>query len=119
MTRMSRRRLGTLLGATLLAAPPMGRLAAHAGPRTVRVEIRSFRFDPEHLTVRVGDTVQWLNRDLAPHTATEVDGDRDTGRIDRGGTGRITFEGAGDFDYHCAFHPHMRGRITVVGPPRA
>lgn len=97
----------------------MGRLAAQGGPQTLRVEIRSFRFDPDHLTIRTGDTVEWLNRDLAPHTATEIDGARDTGRIDRGGTGRITFEQAGDFDYFCAFHPHMRGRITVAESPRA
>ena len=118
MTDVSRRQLGALLGATLLAAP-LNRLTAHEGPHAHRITIRSFAFDPDSLTIRAGATVEWLNDDIAPHTATETHGARDTGRIDHGGTGRITFERPGVFDYHCAFHPHMRGRIDVTEPPRA
>jgi plastocyanin len=34
-----------------------------------QVEIRSFAFAPPRLEVHAGDTVEFTNRDFAPHTA--------------------------------------------------
>jgi plastocyanin len=113
----SRRQFGILMGTTLLAATSVGRATAHNGPHTVNVSIKAFKFDPADLTVRVGDTVEWTNQDIAPHTATAKVGDWDTGRLARGDSGSVTFETPGEYDYVCAFHPRMAGRIVVSAQP--
>jgi len=43
----------------------------NASTKTVTVVIRGFKFDPETVTVNQGDTVEWKNEDIVPHTATE------------------------------------------------
>jgi plastocyanin len=37
------------------------------------VSISGFKFQPDTLTVHVGDTVQWKNSDIVPHTVTATD----------------------------------------------
>jgi len=46
--------------------------SGNAQSRMVSVVIRGFRFDPETVTVNQGDTVEWKNDDIVPHTATEA-----------------------------------------------
>ena len=102
---------GALLGAAvaLQAATPAGR--AHDGPHTHRVLIEDFAFVPAELTVRAGDIVEWVNADLAPHTATSDYWD--TGALESGQVGAVVIETAGVIAYLCAYHPHMRGTIAV------
>ncbi|MEO1000591.1 MAG: hypothetical protein AAFW69_08335, partial [Pseudomonadota bacterium] len=59
--------------------------------------------------------VAWTNTDVVPHTATAGDGSWDTGALSRGEAGEVTFAVEGRFDYLCAFHPMMTGRIVVLG----
>lgn len=102
---------GVLLGAAGLAmlAP-----AAIASSRHHRVTIQRFRFEPASLTIRPGDTVEWVNLDIAPHTAT-AKGERpwDTGRLRRNDTAKLVFPEAGRWSYICAYHPQMRAEIIV------
>ena len=51
-------------GGFVLAAVPKG-------PQTHTVAIRELKFQPAVLTVKVGDTVEWKNDDIVPHTATD------------------------------------------------
>ena len=80
------------------------------------VRIASFRFEPTVLTVTPGTVVKWTNEDSAPHTATMRDGNGsfDTGRLDGGESGEITFDTVGTFEYICTYHPGMEGRIVVA-----
>jgi len=96
---------------TLTVLPRAAR--THEGTHEIAVSIARFTFDPDRIEIFVGDSVTWTNEDLALHTATAEDGAWDTGALDRGGTGRITFETAGEHRYFCAFHPHMRGAVLV------
>ncbi|MEQ9813298.1 MAG: cupredoxin family copper-binding protein [Azospirillaceae bacterium] len=93
----------------------MQQAAAHDGPHTHRVHIEDFAFVPATITVRPGDTVEWINDDIAPHTATAGDGSWDTGLLSTGSVGSIVIgaDTTGRIDYICAFHPHMRGVIVV------
>lgn len=77
------------------------------------VEISNFKFSPPTLTVKVGDKVTWTNRDSVGHTATADDGSFDTGILDQGKSGTVTFDKAGTFGYYCVPHPKMRGTIIV------
>ena len=47
--------------------------AGPGGPARHRVAMHGVRFDPDSLVVAVGDTVEWDNRDLVPHTSTAED----------------------------------------------
>ncbi len=80
------------------------------------VGIVDFTYDPDPLTVAVGDTVTWTNEDDFAHTVTSKDeGPLDSGDIDGGGTFEATFDTAGTFSYVCAIHPNMNGDVEVMG----
>lgn len=111
MTSLTRRHL--LLAAA--ASPALMALPGHAGAATHDVAISGMAFAPATITIAAGDTIRWTNSDGAPHTATFAGGAPDTGRLNRGDSAELTFEQPGTFDYVCAFHPGMRGRVIVNG----
>jgi plastocyanin len=84
----------------------------------VSVTIVNFAFMPTPLTIPVGTTVVWTNQDAAPHTATSDPGSAftfDTGMLEKGQSGKVTFTQAGTFTYYCIVHPDMHGMVTVTG----
>lgn len=91
---------------------PQTPVVVEAGETTV--EIRDFDFFPRDLTVQAGTQVSWVNRDSAPHDATDVDGDWATALLRRGDSDSVTFESPGDYEYLCTVHPDMRAIISVV-----
>lgn len=119
LTHPTRRGFGRGLGAALSLAGLPGLLRAHDGRHEVKVGIARFTFDPARIEVLVGDSITWTNTDLAPHTATAEGGAWDTGTVERGAQGRITFDRPGEFPYFCAYHPHMKGVVTVRPRPGA
>jgi plastocyanin len=95
---------GVVLAAGLIAAPV---LAANRS-----VTIAGFAFSPATVTVSVGDRVTWRNDDDTTHTATSGSA-WSTGDIAPGSSKSITFTRAGTYDYICAIHPTMTGRVVV------
>ena len=85
-------------------------------PAVHRVVIERFRFTPAEIEIRPGEVVEWINLDLAPHTASARDGAWDSGELPRGSVFRRAFTTVGSFDYFCAFHPRMLGTVTVTAP---
>ena len=80
------------------------------------VVITDYKFVPPVLTVSVGTTVTWINRDIAPHTATHRSfGDEpfDTGTLGHLAVYAHTFKTAGSYDYLCVLHQGMIGTIVV------
>lgn len=65
-------------------------------------------------TIAVGDTVKWTNCDDYNH---DIDWDSpglsDPPLMHAGEFVAQTFTKAGFFDYHCAIHPGMKGRVIV------
>ena len=80
-------------------------------PAVIAVVIRNMKFDPPRLEVNKGDTVEWKNEDLTPHTATSAK--FDSASIDPEKSWRHTFTEAGDFPYACTFHPDMKAGVVV------
>jgi plastocyanin len=71
-------------------------------------------FDPDTITVSVGDTVEWTNTGDNPHTVTsDEEGVWDSGTLENGGTFSFTFEEAGTVTYHCNIHPSMQAEVVV------
>lgn len=77
------------------------------------VEIKDFSYSPQTITVKVGDSVTWTNKDVAGHSATADDGSFDTGVLAQGESGVVTFDTAGTFAYHCTPHPNITGTAIV------
>ena len=85
-------------------------------PNLLTVTISSGVFSPNPVMVKVGQTVNWLNRDNIAHTATDA-GVFDTGSIPAGSAHDVgvTFNTAGTFNYHCTLHSGENA--TVVAQP--
>jgi plastocyanin len=106
---LSRRAL-LIAGAAAVAG---GRTAmAHDG--TVHVTIDKLAFAPAEIEVRVGETIEWTNKDRIAHTATVKDGWEVMIPVGKVAT-RVVEAGDKTVDYYCRFHPNMKGRIVVVG----
>jgi plastocyanin len=88
--------------------------AAAGATATVKVDIKDFKFAPQPVNAKVGDTVGWTNGDSSPHTATMDDGSCSTDTIAQGATGLLTFNKAGTYTYHCKIHPTQMKDFTVV-----
>ena len=91
-------------------------LAAAGGARagtTHAVDIANFAFSPQTLTIQVGDTVTWTNRDDVQHSATSTTGAFDSGLRPQGQSYSFTFTEPGTYDYLCTPHPTMTGQIVV------
>ena len=72
-------------------------------------------FDPEEITIYVGDTITWTNNDGMSHTATSTSGPTsfDSGNIASGGNWSFTFTQDGTYNYKCDYHSSMTGKIIV------
>jgi plastocyanin len=70
-------------------------------------------FQPASLTVTVGDSVVWVNKDAFPHTATQK-GSFDSQEIGAGKSWQFTPTAAGEFPYVCTYHPTMTGMLRVA-----
>ena len=100
-----------------LAAAAAAMLVATSVPawaETIQVMVDKLVFTPAEVNAKVGDTIEWVSRDILAHTAT-VKGGMEV-MIPARKTGRVTLRKAEAIDYYCRFHPNMKGRITVSAP---
>src|ERR1700739_3533630 len=105
-------------GTPATSAAPSGTASATGSPAAVagdQVTIDNFAFAPATLTVRVGSTVTWTNKDEEPHTVAASDGSFHSPGMGTGATFAHTFSTAGTFDFVCSIHPMMRGTVVVTG----
>lgn len=81
------------------------------GPDTVAMD--GTTFTPAVLTVHVGDTVTWVNRDPFPHDVTSPAAGLASGTLES--DHRWTFRATqpGTYAYVCTLHPGMQGRLIV------
>lgn len=89
--------------------------AAQNKPATSEVKIDNFSFGPATLTVPVGTTVSWTNRDDIPHTVVSSD-DAKTFKskvLDTDENFSFTFTKPGSYPYFCSIHPKMTGKVIV------
>jgi plastocyanin len=100
------------LTALWLGLGACGRGPARPAPAVHTVTIEAMRFTPEQITVRRGDTVVWVNKDMFPHSATAA-GTFDSQVIAIGQSWSRQFTAAGEFPYLCSLHPPMTGTVRV------
>jgi plastocyanin len=92
-------------------------MTAPASPagEAARVTIDQFAYGPRELTVPAGSRVTWVNRDDVPHTVTSADQPRrfNSGTLDTDGQFTHLFTTPGTYEYFCAVHPKMTGKVIV------
>ena len=109
----------SLMVATCMLAVSVWAKATHREPgippeAKAEVKIDNFAFTPATLTVSVGTTVEWTNRDDIPHTV--VSDDKTTFRskaLDTDDKFSFTFTKTGSYSYFCSIHPKMTGKVVV------
>ena len=106
---MTRRHIVAAVGALVLmiSIPP-----AWAAEGSVKID--NFTFTPPELTVAAGTAVTFTNRDDIPHSIAAADGSFHSRALDTEDAFTMTFAKPGTYDYYCALHPHMKGRIIVA-----
>ncbi|MBI5260706.1 MAG: cupredoxin domain-containing protein [Bradyrhizobium sp.] len=87
-------------------------LSSSALAGTVRISTENRNFLPAETTAKVGDTVEWVNKDAFAHTATARGGDFDVNMPPKK-TGRVVLKKAGTVAYYCRHHPNMRATIKI------
>jgi plastocyanin len=85
---------------------------AAARCENLAVMIDNFTFEPAQVTIKVGTTVTWKNRDDIPHTVVSA-GKFRSKTLDTDDSYSFTFTSPGDYKYFCSLHPHMTGMIKV------
>jgi len=80
---------------------------------TVEVKIDNFVFGPAAITVPVGTTVTWTNRDDIPHTVVSTEKVFKSKVLDTDEKFSFTFTKAGEYPYFCSIHPKMTGKVVV------
>ncbi|MES9868507.1 MAG: plastocyanin/azurin family copper-binding protein [Sedimenticola sp.] len=110
---MKRRTLLTLI-LTLGLAPLCSQAGGDAG-NIAEVSILKFKFDPQTITIKAGDTVRWTNNEKRQYHSVwfEALGEPEAPYFFPGETYERTFEKAGEFPYRCGPHPKMRGKVIV------
>lgn len=83
-----------------------------ARAETIQIVVDKMAFAPAQISAKIGDTIEWVNKDILVHTAT-VRGDWEV-MLPLKKSGQIVLKKAGTIDYYCRFHPNMKGQITVV-----
>ncbi len=76
----------------------------------------TWTFDPNTVTIKVGDTVTWTNTGSEPHDVTAADKSFSSGgegNMPTGATFSFTFTQPGTFAYICQAHPWMTGTVVV------
>ena len=92
---------------------PSVKAADQPSAATAEVKIDNFSFGPQTITVPVGATVTWTNRDDIPHTVVSTDGVFKSKVRDTDEKFSYTFTKAGAYPYFCSVHPKMTGKVVV------
>jgi plastocyanin len=112
-----RRRSTALVLALAVIASVWTLNSERASAASFTVNAKDFAFSPAALTVRVGDTVKWVNGDAESHAAQG--GSLASPEIIAGSSWSTTFTAPEEISYTCRFHTYMTGTISVLAASAA
>ena len=85
------------------------------------VQMKSITFEPKAISIKVGDSVQWINTSLTDHSATSFETEKSKTKFDTGmikpkkSSEKIIFKAVGNYFYNCKVHgKSMTGKISVM-----
>ena len=100
-------------GRQLLLAFAFATVAVPAHAATIQITIENLVFTPAEVSAKVGDTIEWINKDVFAHTATARNGDFDVTTPPKKTVSSI-LKKAGSIEYYCRFHPNMKAVLTIA-----
>ena len=80
---------------------------------TLQITMENLVISPAETSVKAGDTIEWINKDVFAHTATARNGDWDVTMPPKQ-TVTLVLKKAGTVDYYCRFHPNMKATLSVA-----
>ena len=86
-------------------------VSVHAA--TIQISMDNLVISPSKASAKVGDTIEWINKEVFAHTATARNGDFDVTMPPKKTTSSI-LKKAGTIDYYCRFHPNMKATLIVA-----
>lgn len=91
-------------------------MSSSALAETVEVTIKKYKFLPQEITVKKGDTVRWVNREKRQYHSVwfEQAGDPEPDYFFPEESYERNFSAIGSFPYRCGPHPEMTGTVHVV-----
>ena len=101
---------------SLLALFIMGLISSiQVSAEVVHVEIKKFEFIPQYLTINVGDSIVWTNKEKRQYHSIwfEALEGVEPDYLFPGEIYRRTFNQVGRFNYRCGPHPKMTGSVHV------
>src|SRR5438132_11450737 len=96
-----------------MAALLFGTMAVPAHAATIQIAMQDLVFAPIEVSARVGDTIEWVNKDVFAHTATARNGDFDV-NLPPKKTVTSVLQKAGTVEYYCRFHPNMKAVLKIA-----
>jgi plastocyanin len=106
-----------LMGCAALAAASPSEPRAKAAP-SISVSIEDLSFVPAQLSVTVGTTVVFVNRDRLPHSVVGMLGEREKfrsdGQLDQDESFAVVLDEPGLIEISCGIHSRMRARLIVT-----
>jgi plastocyanin len=97
----------------LMTIALFGAMAMPAHAATIQIVIENLVYAPAAASAKVGDTIEWINKDVLAHTATAGTGDFDV-TIPPKQTATLVLKKAGEVAYYCRFHPNMKATLTIA-----
>jgi plastocyanin len=94
------------------AALMLGPIAVPAHAATIQITMENLVISPAEASAKVGDTIEWINKDVFAHTATARNGDFDV-TLPPNKTATFVLKKAGTVDYYCRFHPNMKAVLKI------
>lgn len=97
--------------------------------KTVQVALQGNKFVNDTVTIYVGDTIQWTNKDMVGHSVTSRSGQTESFDsnpnctvalepspicMPSGGTFSYTFKKSGTTEYYCRAHSMMTAKVVVL-----
>lgn len=91
-------------------------LAATCAVAAAEVRIKDYKFVPEKVTVKAGESVKWVNDEKrASHSIWfKGEGLPESERMFQGDSYERRFDKPGTFPYTCGPHPEMKGVVEVA-----
>jgi plastocyanin len=87
-------------------------IAVPAQAATIQIVMDNLVVLPAQATAKVGDTIEWINKDVFAHTATAGNGDFDV-NLPAKKSGTLVLKKAGTVDYYCRYHPNMKATLKI------
>ena len=102
-----------LSGRPVVLALALAMVAVPAHAATIQIVMENLVFVPAEVSAKVGDTIEWVNKDAFVHSATARNGDFDVNQPPKKTVTSVLHK-AGTVEYYCRYHPNMKAVLKIA-----